>query len=200
MGMKTMAVIMMVFVFPCLVLANELQQGLFSQLTISENTAASWVDFEVNSPDGKYVARIKALSNQQAVPAYKKAYTLIVSKIADGNNQWFWQCNYDYDGYPSGMLANDGSTFVYVSKYYNKKKPMVKIYRLGSKIALLYSSSFNISPANLKTDNNGKLWFDQDSLGCQFVYRARMPPLLEITTIDKRKYYISLDSGRILPN
>lgn len=199
MWIKTLVMIIVIFSCFCLALADDpQQQGVDSQDSIPADFK-KWIDFEINSDFGTYIAQIKALAGQQNISADKKAYTLIVSKITDGARQWFWQCNYDYDGHPLGMLTNDGGTFVYVSKYYNNK-PLVKIYRLGSRIAFLYSGSFNVNPASLKIDKNGKLWLDQDSQGYQLVYRGRMPPLLEITTIDKAKYYISLKSGEIIPD
>jgi len=150
----------------------------------------SWGDFDVVSDNGQYLAEVRAESGG----GYK------ISVYYKDRGVLYWSCEYVYDGYSTGALSNDGSTFAYVNYWYYADEPVVYMYRRCEATGSVTGDEFDIPKERLKDTVSHRLWLCED---CKKPYRLLYPdgefPVLEINTIDGNTHRLVLsDSGAII--
>ena len=88
----------------------------------------SWEEFNVSSPNKKFVAKITVKDKNGKKNRYEWSYSLAVYKV-QGEQAPLWSCTYPYSGYPGGFLSDDGQFFADVNFWYYDALEIVKIYR-----------------------------------------------------------------------
>ncbi|MDP2940023.1 MAG: hypothetical protein Q8O13_08095 [Candidatus Omnitrophota bacterium] len=167
---------------------------MFSNLTFADRPP-SWQEFEVKSNNNQYIAEIKAKDKTKGKNPQDWDYQITVFEMP---KKALWSCDYDYDGYPEGILSDDGSTFAYINFWYRNNQPVVSIYRNGKKGAVLAGKDFNIPQSKLKTALSHQLWLTEDGIRYKFNFMAGLPLLLEITTMDGKTHIIDVEAMRFL--
>ena len=152
----------------------------------------SWGTFNVESSNKSFIAKIDTADERAGINPWERNYA--ISVYEKDSNELLWQCDYQYGGYPDGILSDDGSTFVYVSFWYYEDEPVVLIYNDGKKTAFLNGKSFQIKPSKLVSTVSHELWLSQDDTPYKFVKTDNLPLALEVTTIDKKKHIIDVES------
>ena len=148
----------------------------------------SWKDFEVKSANGKFTAKVAAAPGT-------RNYRLSV--YAAGDTGVMWSCGYDYDGYPGGMLSDDGIAFVYVNPWYKDNAPVVTVYHNGRKTAALRGADFQVERSALKQTASHQLWLSGDGAACSFKRDSGGRLMVEIVTIDGKKHTITTETGKL---
>jgi hypothetical protein len=85
---------------------------IFSGVVFADSPP-SWSEFEALSKSGKYVAQVIVDGRRIAKEPWQNKYRLEIFKKE--SEALLWSCQYFYDGYPEGILSDDGSVFVYVN-------------------------------------------------------------------------------------
>ncbi|WP_121357770.1 hypothetical protein [Flavisolibacter nicotianae] len=169
---------------------------LFYSATYADSPPC-WCKFEEESANKKYVAIVDRPQKDSLIDPWKSVWTLTVyEKTAIGNRR-LWRIKYDYTGYPGGLLSDDGQTFVYVEFWYYASSPLVDIYRQGKKVntSALKGLNFKVPKDKLVETVSHQLWlWDEGNAYSYTTNNKRL--LLEIRTIDGRKHYIDISSGR----
>lgn len=155
-----------------------------------------WQEFEIKSNNGRYVAQIRSLDKEKHLQPWECTYKLIISEIGEAKNKELWSCDYAYDGYPDGLLSDDGSTFVSINFWYYDTDPVVSIYRNGSKVGTIVGKDFNIPKSKLANTASHRLWLSEGGLrGFKSDKDNRL--ILEIITIDGKKHVVNVETGKI---
>lgn len=169
--------------------------ALFSSIAIAD-TPPSWNEFKMESSNGKYVAQVIIDSKPINKEPWKNKYRLTVSEKE--SKSVLWSCQYHYDGYPEGILSDDGEAFVYVNEWYKNDYPVVSIYYQGLKSHQIAGRQFQIDKKELIQTASHHLWLTQHReprYGFLYDYQRLV---CEIFTIDKKRYLIDVESGLIL--
>jgi hypothetical protein len=157
----------------------------------------SWEDFEIKSSNGRYLAEVKALEGQDRIERHKRKYRLRVYDVSGAAKKELWASEYAYDGYPEGMLSDDGSTFVYVSFWFYAKHPVVSIYRMDT-VKLIQAKEFGIDEAKLRKSASHLIWLNDDPYIKEFTLTESNNLGLKIHTVDNKIRIIDVESGTIL--
>lgn len=158
-----------------------------------------WTEFEVRSPNGHYLAEVRAKEAREGTPRWAWSYRLSVFDVRQDARQPRWSCDYKYDGYSGGVLSDDGSTFVYVNFWYEPDGPVVSIYRNGKKAGVVFGREFNIRNADLKSTISHQVWLNESgSPHVRFIQTGPQALALEITTIDHQTHLIDVESGKFV--
>ena len=152
----------------------------------------SWRPFNVKSLDKSFIAKIDTADERAGINPWERNYTISVYEKA--TNKLIWKCDYEHNGYPEGILSDDGSTFAYVSFWYYKDDPVVLIYHNGKMTISLDGKSFGIKPSKLVSTVSHELWLSQDGTPYKFASTNSVPLALEIKTIDNKKHAIDVKS------
>jgi len=153
------------------------------------DTPPSWSDFDAVSDNGQYVAEVRAVSGGgHKISVYYKDRGVL-----------YWSCDYVYEGYSTGALSNDGSTFAYVSPWYYADEPVVYMYRRCETDGSVTGEEFGIPKEALKDTVSHRLWLCED---CGKPYTFDYPdgefPVLDIRTIDGVRHRLSLSDGGVI--
>jgi hypothetical protein len=73
----------------------------------------SWAEFDVASSNKKFVGKVTVKDKNGKKFPYEWSYSLSV--YAKDEAKPLWSASYGYDGYPGGLLSDDGNTFAYVN-------------------------------------------------------------------------------------
>jgi hypothetical protein len=148
----------------------------------------SWKDFEVKSANGRFVAKVAASPGT-------RNYRLSI--YAAGDTGVMWSCGYDYDGYPGGMLSDDGIAFVTVNPWYKDDAPVVTVYHNGRKTAALRGADFHIERSALKQAASHQLWLKDDGEAYRFSRDSGGRLTLKIETIDGKSHILTTETGKL---
>ena len=172
--------------------------GCFSAGLTFADMPPPWNEFEIGSAGGKYKAVVSVKAKIEGAAPGDLDYKISVFEIGEDVETALWSCDFDYDGYSGGMLSEDGSTFVCVNFWYYENQPVVSIYRNGEKTGTIKGKDFFIYPARLVQTVSHQLWLNESGDNSRFVTTQSAPIALEITTIDRKKHIIDLESGKFL--
>jgi len=148
----------------------------------------SWKDFEVKSANGDFIAKVAASPGT-------RNYRLSV--YAAGDTGVMWSCGYDYDGYPGGLLSDDGIVFVSINTWYKDNAPVVTVYHNGRKTAALRGADFHVERSALKQTASHQLWLKGDGEAYRFSRDSGGRLMVEIVTIDGKKHAITAETGKL---
>lgn len=150
----------------------------------------AWTEFQVQSANGRFTAEIAIASAESG------KYKLIVYDTGSGAKREMWSTDYQYDGYPGGLLTDDGSTFVDVKTWYSEDMPLVTIYGQGRTSPVqLWIRDFNLDPAALQKTVSHQLW-----LADGLPYQLTSTTQLELNTRDGKKHVVDFTSGKVIPS
>ena len=152
----------------------------------------AWSEFEVWSSNRVYFAKVTVRDRGEGFSRCNWKYQLTVYKSGTTLTE-LWSCEYLYDGYAGGLLADDGTIFVYISFWYYEKHPVVTIYQNGQLKKQITGQEFKVERSKLQRTVSHDLWWDP-SKGHQFIRTGETPLGLEINTIDSRRILIDLVS------
>jgi hypothetical protein len=152
----------------------------------------SYEEFEILSENGKYLAQVTADVDDDVKQPWELTYTLTVYQANDDSLKEMWSCKYIYDGYPYGILTNDGSTFVYVCTWYFEDSYVVLIYRWGKEIKMINGDEFHVRKSKMIKTASHRLWYLEDSI------HIKNSSILKLKTIDRKKHLIDLTSGEFI--
>lgn len=179
--MKKILLIIFVLLFPGVIWAD---------------TPPSWQLFTIESDNGKYIAELVVESKKSKLKPWENKYRLKVS--AKDTKTELWTCLYNYNGYPDGILSNDGTTFVYVNDWYHENGPVVNIYYQGLKQHDINGNDFWIDSTNLVNTASHKLWLIQHKEPKYRFSEVQKRLVLEINTIDDNHFLINVESGHFV--
>lgn len=165
---------------------------LFSGV-IWADTPPSWQLFTIESDNGKYIAELVVESKKSKLKPWENKYRLKVS--AKETKAELWTCLYNYDGYPDGILSNDGTAFAYVNHWYYENGPVVNIYYQGLKQHVINGKDFRIDSAKLVNTASHKLWLVQHKEPKYRFSEVQKGLVLEINTINDNRFWIDVESG-----
>jgi len=158
-----------------------------------------WSEFDIRSPNGHYLAEVRATQKPEGAPRWAWKYQLTVFDTQPARRQLLWSCDYTHDGYSNGFLSDDGYTFVYVNFWYEQDGPVVSLYRNGKKVGIVFGREFNVRDSALKSTVSHQMWLDElGSPNVRFIQRGPQALVLEITTIDHKTHLISVESGKFV--
>ncbi len=170
----------------------------FSGLALADEPP-SWSKFESASANGRFRAEVRVKEKSAGTNPWDSKYQLSVFEVSRQSGTPIWSCDYDYDGYPDGMLSDDGSTFVYVNSWYYADSPAVSVYHNGKKVGILRGQDFKIAQSKLRRSASHELWLDESEMPhARFVSTPNLPLALEVRTIDKNIHLIDVASAKIL--
>lgn len=149
----------------------------------------SWTEFSVCSESGRFCAEVTATDGEVEAP-WNRTYKLTVMRNTENDKHAVWSVPYDYDGYPGGLIAEDGRTFVYVSFWFYPNDAVVRIYRQGSRFALA-GTAFGIPPSQLVDTVSHQMWLSDR----QPAHGLVGDETLRIRTIDGASHSIRLADG-----
>lgn len=118
---------------------------IFFPAIIWADTPPSWETFMIESDNGKYLAEL-VIEKKHSKPWESKYWLKVSTKESKAV---LWTCPYNYDGYPEGILSDDGATFVYVNYWYSETGPVVSIYYRGLKQHRKTGKDFHIDREKL---------------------------------------------------
>lgn len=159
--------------------------------TATGDEPGSWAPFEVCSDNGEYCAAVGVIDGDAGQP-WDRSYRLSVTKVSDNGRINIWSAPYIYDGYPGGLMAADGKTFVYVSFWYYPDSAVVRIYREGQRFDL-DGAVFGIASSMLVDTVSHKLWLTED----RSPYALVDNDTLLIHTRDGNRHSIRLLDGKL---
>ena len=149
----------------------------------------SWSPFRICTESGRFCARVEAAGEPGEAP-WSRGYRLTVTRTDAGGNNEAWTTEYGYDGYPGGLLASDGMTFVDVSFWYYADSPVVRIYREGRRIDI-DGNAFGIANSDLVETASHRLWLTERAPRYDLVDAST----LRIRTIDGNTHLVDLATG-----
>ena len=147
----------------------------------------SWSEFEIQSNNKKFVAKIEIQEADNTVAESGQRYKLSVFHIAAEQQKLLWFCDYDHTGYPEGVLSPDGECFASVSPWYEHNAPVVYLYCWGDKTTFK-GRDFDFDRSKLKPTVSHLLWLAEDGPQYQFIKGWDSPTILEIITIDNKEH------------
>lgn len=148
----------------------------------------SWEPFRVCSDNSRYCASVRANGDTDR-RAEERDYILTVA----GDGEVLWSAPYVYDGYPGGLLTDDGKTFVYVSTWYRPDSPVVRVYREGRRFDLR-GERFEVGDEALVPTVSHFLWLDRRRGSYELLDEER----LRIATLDGEEHVVRLDTGALV--
>ena len=165
--------------------------GYAAVMPVGADEPGSWAPFEVCSENGQYCAEVVAIDGENKTP-WNRNYRLTITRNNGGTNLEFWSAPYRYDGYPGGVLASDGRTFVYVNYWFYSDRPVVRIYREGRRFDLV-GAAFNISESKLIATVSHQVWLSDR----RPAYALLNEQTLKIRTIDGKTHLVHLATGSL---
>lgn len=156
---------------------------------VEADEPGTWASFEACSENGRYCATVAPVDAGNK-PPWDRSYRIAMIEVSDQGRRQSWTASYDYDGYPGGLVAPDGKTFVYVSFWYYADSPVVSIYREGRQKVLM-GGAFGIPSSSLVDTVSHKLWLSDERASHELVDEET----LRIQTIDGRTHLINLEDG-----
>ena len=161
----------------------------------------AWTEFEIKSKNNKYRAevRLKDKKIAEKLSSFEMQmlpWEITIYEISGISKKKIWSCNYQHDGYDGGILSDDGLVYAYVSFWYYTDLPVVFIYQKDRDIKVFNGQDFAIEPSQLVRSSSHQLWLDQTTFPYNFTMVDDDSLSLEITTIDKRKHVIDVQSGQ----
>jgi len=163
-------------------------------VTYAQNSEVSG-DFSVFSANGKYMA-----AGQITVgPDGAGNCNVRVYETGRVREKPLWVYEYTLEGEADSILSDDGTTFASISLWYFEDKPLVEIYRNGSKTASLMGKDFEIDPARLEQPGSPVPWLARKKPRYRFIRTRQMPLAIEIVTIDGKRHRIDATTGVLVP-
>lgn len=166
--------------------------------SFSADEPPSWREFEVKSSSGKFLAEIAASDKSGGDRPWQWKYSLSVFELNQNSKEKIWSCPYAYDGYPGGLLSENGAAFACINFWYYADYPVVLIYYRGEKTASLKGREFRVPETELLNTVSHQLWLRQEGLRSEFVESESGTVVLEIFTIDGGKHSIDARTGELL--
>jgi hypothetical protein len=160
---------------------------LVPALMVRADEPPSWSEFQDTSPNRKFVAKVAVKDKGGKQHSWEWSYTLSVYNAKEEDKKPLWSCDYVYDGYPDGYLADDGKTFTTVSFWYYNSSPVVSVYKDGKLAKQFKGEDFRIPRENLKKTVSHVLWLADDQRP-----RPAGAKELVIPTIDGRVFRVDL--------
>jgi hypothetical protein len=148
----------------------------------------SWAPFEICSQNGLHCARVEASDAAATIPAKRRH----ILQVRDASGRALWSTRYAYDGYPGGLLSDDGATFVYVNTWFAANEPVVSIYAATSTIRIP-GSAFAVRAAVATASHF--VWLD-----LAHPPRFSSPGRLELRTLDGNAHVVDTGTGKIVGN
>ena len=153
----------------------------------------SWEEFDVSTRDDSYCAEIRRVSTTETRPSDAVYWLRVFSRSGDSPGL-FWSKRYQYDGYPEGVLTDDGRRFVYVSHWYHLDRPVVRIVSETGDFTL-NGKAFELAMSSLRRTVSHELWLADTPKPFHLVDVHT----LAISTRDGGTYRIDLRTGRLSP-
>ena len=158
-----------------------------------------WCKFEEESTNKKYIAIVDRPEKDSMIDPWKSVWTLSVYEKTEKGNRLMWKMNYDYTGYPGGLLSDDGKVFTYVEFWFYADIPLVDIYREGKKpnTSGLKGENFNIPKEKLARTVSHQLWLWKEGDATSYIYKNNKL-CLKLRSIDGRIHYIDISNGKFI--
>ncbi len=155
-----------------------------------------WCPFRVPSANKQFVAHVKKADADSARQRWEATWELSVfRKKSVGDSTLLWKSRYAYDGYPEGILSDDGRTFAYVNYWYRENAEVVAIYQEGRRTGSLPGKAFGLAPQKLAQTASHRRWLSQ--AGRAYEFTPATPYLLKVVTIDERPHLIDCTTGQL---
>jgi hypothetical protein len=110
----------------------------------------SFSSFSVNSANKEYTAQIT-----ETLPG-SSAYRLTVLK----GEKIYWDVPYDYNGYPAGMLSDDGEVFVYINWWYEPGN-LIQIHTKNGLIKKLSEKDIEFDHEKVRNTDSHQIWLSE---------------------------------------
>jgi hypothetical protein len=165
---------------------------IFSGVVLADSPPA-WGEFAIVSANGKYIANIVIDGKENTKEPWNNKYRITISENA--SKKVLWSYSYDYDGYPEGLLSDDGTAFVYVNQWYRENYPVIYIYYKGLVVHKIAGDEFKINEKELKQTASHQLWLNHNLETKYRFLSAGNRLTFEIFTIDQRRFLIDVESG-----
>lgn len=146
----------------------------------------SWEPFKVCSQNARFCAEVGSDDAGTKDP-WNRRYSL---RVSDASGRVLWSAGYAYDGYPDGLLSDDGAAFVYINTWYSEKEPVVSVYSKGGR-NVIPGSAFNVKKV-LETASHF-VWLDW-----KHSPRFASPSRLELRTLDGKVHVVDTETARIV--
>jgi hypothetical protein len=170
--------------------------GFFTVFLAQADQPPCWCEFSVKSANKQFVAHIKKVKGP-VTPGQSEAWVMLVfRKKSARDSTLLWQSPYRYDGYPEGVLSDDGENFAYVNYWYQGNAPVVELYHSGQHVASLPGTAFRLSPSKISATVSHQLWLTQQGRSYEFTAAGPKDYLLKITTIDGQAHLINCATGQ----
>lgn len=171
---------------------------LFSALICQADQPPCWCEFFKESANKQFVAHVKKVNQGPLKPGQQEEWELLVFRRNNTRDSTLlWKSHYRYDGYPDGILSDNGKTFAYVNYWYPYKASAVELYRSGKHTGSIPGTAFNIPASKLSKTVSHQLWLATEGQPYEFVMNAdRKDYFLKIRTIDGRTHLIDGATGQ----
>ena len=123
--------------------------------SVGADEPPSWREFITTSESGEYSATVTKQTSDWILSVYVGR----LGSFPDPTVLPIWSTAYDYDGYSSGLLSNDGRVFVYLNAWFYPRKPVLTIIREDCTIRYP-GNHFVEEEAHLRNSSSHKLWLE----------------------------------------
>jgi hypothetical protein len=120
----------------------------------------SWREFDVESANKKFVAKVTVKDKNGKKFPYEWSYSLAV--YPKGERAPLWSGKFGHRGDPGGFLADDGKTFADVGYWYYDFPGQVAIYREGKLVRSFAGKDFALDKTKLKKTASHLLWWAEE--------------------------------------
>jgi hypothetical protein len=170
--------------------------AFFAAFTAWADQPPCWCEFSVRSANKQFVAHVRMVKGPLK-PGQNQEWELqVYQKKASRDSTLLWKSHYRYDGYPDGVLSDDGKNFAYVNYWYYSNGSVVEVYQSGRHVASLPGKAFNISPSKIPKSASHQLWLTNEGQAYEFTADKQKNCLLKVTTIDARVHLIDCATGQ----
>lgn len=120
----------------------------------------SWSEFSVKSENAQFEASVSVLGRKNKSQPWSNKFRIQVRAAQNnGPARMIWERPYDHDGYPGGILSNDGMYFVYVEFWYRHTRPAVRIYSKGASCSFT-GAQLGLTEDSLRKTVSHRLWLN----------------------------------------
>lgn len=114
-------------------------------------------EFSISSDNDKYIAKVNEVNSANTESA---RWQLSVYKNSASDKSLLWTSKFNHNGYPQGILSDDGKVFATVNSWYYPDTAIVNIYRQGKVISELKGRDFAVNENKLVRTVSHYLWLN----------------------------------------
>src|ERR1700722_726834 len=107
--------------------------AIFAWLVLCSHAIADsppdWMPFKVASQNSEYVAEVRVSDKKGETHPWLWSYELTVTRA--GGATPLWSAAYNFNGYPGGVLSNDGEYFAFAEYWYCEDCAAATFYHRG---------------------------------------------------------------------